>query len=153
MLAKAPPPERHTGLKPEIIRTGDVVYCRSKRYREQLQLPAETGLVIEIKRNNFKILYASDKRAWVPREALVGMKADSLASDFLARLHFLLRRVDAHECELISADGINRVSARIDKIDAATVDDLRAFLGEHYLSLTVVPEGMAFMQLEITFSS
>ncbi len=58
-------------LKAEVIHAGDFVYCRSKRHRDSLQLPQELGLVIEIKRANYKVLYASDKRAWIPREMLV----------------------------------------------------------------------------------
>jgi hypothetical protein len=58
-------------LKTEVIHAGDFVHCRSKRYRDSLQLPLELGVVIEIKRSNYKVLYASDKRAWIPREVLV----------------------------------------------------------------------------------
>lgn len=139
------------GLKPEVIHVGDFVYCRSKRYRDSLQLPQELGLVIEIKRANYKILYASDKRAWVPREFLVPVAPSSDISPFLRTLNFLLRRVNAHECEVLSGDGTHHLAARIDGIDHTTVDELRSFLGDRFLSLGVVPEGMAFMQLEINF--
>jgi len=149
--APARPLDRHrTELKTDVIRVGDIVYCRSKRYRDSLGLPQEPGLVIEIKRANYKILYASDKRAWVPREVL-GRGASADGAPFLQTLNFLLRRVDAHECEIASGDGAYHVSARIDTIDHTTVDELRAFLAEKFISLVVVPEGMAFMQVEITF--
>jgi hypothetical protein len=138
-------------LKLEIIHTGDFVYCRSRRYRESLQLPQEPALVIEIKRANYKVLYASDKRAWVPREALVRMEPSSDSSELLKTLHFLLRRVNAHECEFITVRESHHVSARIDTIDQVAVDDIRSFLGKRFLSLTVVPEGMAFMQVVIVF--
>jgi hypothetical protein len=148
MLAKAPPPER---LKPETIHAGDFVSCRLKRYREQLQLTTEPALVLEIKRSSFKGLYADGKRAWLPREAIVKVSPEPPPSPLLGTLHFILRRADADECEFVSAEGVHRVSARIDRIDAATIDELRTFLGANYVSLTVVPEGMAFMQLELTF--
>jgi hypothetical protein len=152
-LTPAPvrPLDRHrTELKTDVIHVGDIIYCRSKRYRDSLGLPSEAGLVIEIKRANYKILYAPDKRAWIPREALVrGASADG--APFLQTLNFLLRRVDAHECEIISSDDKHQVAARIDSIDHTTVDELRAFLAEKFISLAVVPEGMAFMQLEINF--
>ena len=138
-------------LKAEVIHAGDFVYCRSKRYRDSLQLPQEPGLVIEIKRAHYKVLYASDKRAWVPREALVRMQPSAESPDLLKTLHFLLRRVNAHECEVISSPELNRLSARIDTIDHIAVDDIRALLGKRFLSLTVIPEGMAFMQVEIAF--
>jgi hypothetical protein len=139
-------------LKPEIIRAGDFVYCRSKRYRDSLQLPQEAGVVIEIKRASHKVLYASDRRAWVPREALVKMEPPVDSPEFLRTINHLLRRVDAHECEILTpADGVHHVSARIDRIDHITVDELREYLAGRFVSMTVVPEGMAFMQVEIVF--
>ena len=139
------------GLKTEVIHAGDFVYCRSKRYRDSLGLPTEVGIVIEIKRANYKVLYASDKRAWIPRDALVRLPAPEECPPFLKKLNYLLRRVNAHECEIVSADGAHRVSARIDVIDHKTMDEIRAYLAESFISLVVVPEGMAFMQVEITF--
>jgi hypothetical protein len=40
---------------------------------------------------------------------------------------------------------------RIDKIDHQIVDELRDFLARDFISLVVIPEGMAFMQTEIQF--
>lgn len=141
-------------VKPGPINVGDFVYCRSVYYRGQLQLPEEVGLVIEIKRSNFKILYPNDKRCWLPREALARVRPDDLAyTTFLEKLHYLIKKVHALECELVSNAGEHRLSLRIDKIDHDTVDDLRRFLGSGFISLVVVPEGMAFMQLELQFRS
>ena len=139
-------------VKATPIHVGDFVYCRSKYYRDQLQLPDELGLVIEIKRSNFKILYSNDKRCWLPREALTRVRPEKLAyASFLEKLHYLIKKVHAQECELVSTDGRHRLALRIDQIDHDTVDDLRKFLGPDFISLTVVPEGMAFMQLELLF--
>jgi hypothetical protein len=139
-------------VKTSPINVGDFVYCRSKYYRDQLQLPEEVGLVIEIKRNNFKILYPNDKRCWLPREALARVRPENLAyKTFLEKLHYLIKKVHAQECELVSENGNHRFSLRIDKIAHETIDDLRRFLGEGFVSLVVVPEGMAFMQLELQF--
>lgn len=139
-------------MKASPIRVGEFVYCRSKYYRDQLQLPEELALVIEIKRSNFKILYPNDKRCWLPREAIARLRPEHLEfTSFLEKLHFLIRRVHAQECELVSEAGVHRLSLRIDRIDYATVNELRDFLGSTFISLAVVPEGMAFMQLEIQF--
>jgi hypothetical protein len=141
-------------VKQSPIQVGDFAYCRSKYYRDQLQLPEELGLVIEIKRSNFKILYPNDKRCWLPREALARVRPERLGySGFLEKLHYIIKRVHALECELVSESGMHRLSLRIDKIDANTVDDLRDFLGSDFISLVVVPEGMAFMQLELHFGN
>ena len=139
-------------MKAAPIQVGDFVYCRSKYYRDQLQLPEELGLVIEIKRSNFKVLYPNDKRCWLPREAIARVRPEELDySSFLERLHYLIKRVHALECELVAEDGVHRLTLRIDKINDETIDDLRRFLAGDFASLTVVPEGMAFMQLELRF--
>ncbi len=139
-------------VKPTPIQVGDFVYCRSKYYRDQLQLPQEVGLVIEIKRNNFKVLYPNDKRCWLPREALTRVRPENIEYKvFLEKLHYLIKKVHAQECELVSDNGSHRLSLRIDRISDETVDDLRQFLGSGFVSLVVVPEGMAFMQLELQF--
>ena len=141
-------------MKASPVRVGDFVYCRSKYYRDQLQLPEELGLVIEIKRNNFKILYSNDKRCWLPREAINHVRPDHLEyTTFLEKLHYVIKKVRALDCELVSEGGIHRLALRIDRIDDQTVDELRTFLGASFLSLVVVPEGMAFMQLELHFST
>ncbi len=140
-------------MKPSPIHVGDFVYCRSKYYRDQLQLPEELGLVIEIKRSNFKILYSNDKRCWLPREALARMHPGLDYSTFLEKLHYLMKKVHALECELISEETQHRLTLRIDRIDHETVDDLRNFLGASFISIVVVPEGMAFMQVEIRFTN
>jgi hypothetical protein len=138
-------------LKATQIHVGDFIYCRSKYYRDQLQLPEELGLVIEIKRSNFKILYSNDKRCWLPRDAIARMRPEMDYSTFLEKLYYLIKKVHALECELVSDNGQHRLSLRIDRIDSDTVDDLRKFLADGFISLAVVPEGMAFMQLELHF--
>jgi hypothetical protein len=135
----------------EIIHAGDFVYCRSKRYRDSLQLPKELGVVIEIKRASHKVLYASDRRAWVPREALVRMAPPPDSPEFLRTLNYLLRRVDAHECEVAATDDVHQISAQIDHIDHTTMDEVRAYLGKRFISMTVIPVGMAFMQVDVVF--
>jgi len=138
-------------VKATPIYVGDFVYCGSRYYRDQLQLPEELGLVIEIKRNNFKILYPNNKRCWLPREALARQGPELTYTSFLERLHYLIKKVHALECELVAEDSVHRLTLRIDKINHELIDDLRAFLAENFISLTVVPEGMAFMQLELRF--
>ena len=141
-------------MKTSPIHVGDFVYCRSKYYRDQLELPEELGLVIEIKRSNFKVLYSNDKRCWLPREAISRVRPEQITyTTFLERLHYLIKRVRALECELVTEGAIHRLSLRIDTIDHQTVDDLREFLGPDFISLSVVPEGMAFMQLELHFGN
>jgi hypothetical protein len=139
-------------VKANPILVGDFVYCRSKYHRDQLQLPEELGLVIEIKRNNFKILYPNDKRCWLPREAIARVRPEGLEySTFLERLHYLIKKVHALECELVAEDDVHRLTLRIDTIGHETMDELRTFLAGKFVSLAVVPEGMAFMQLELRF--
>jgi hypothetical protein len=109
------------------------------------------GLVIEIKRSNFKILYANDKRCWLPRDAIARMRRELEYGSLLEKLHYMIKRVHALECEMVCGDGVCRLALRIDKIDHEAVDDLRRFLAADFISLIVIPEGMAFMQTEIRF--
>ena len=53
----------------------------------------------------------------------------------------------------MSDSGTHRLSLRIDKITHKTIEEIREFLGTGFTSLTVVPEGMAFMQLELVFQA
>ena len=141
-------------MKPSPIHVGDFAYCRSKYYRDQLQLPEELGLVIEIKRSNFKLLYPNDKRCWLPREAIARVRPEQLGyTTFLEKLHYLIKKVHADECELVSEAGQHRLALRIDRIDHKTIGDLKEFLGPDFISLAVVPEGMAFMQLDLVFGN
>src|SRR5437016_13825869 len=104
-------------LKAAPIHVGDFVYCRSHYYRDQLQLPEELGLVIEIKRSNYKVLYPNDKRCWLPREAIARVRPEQLDySAFLARLHYLIKKVNALECELVTGEDGNPLALRIDSI-------------------------------------
>jgi hypothetical protein len=138
-------------LKPDTIHVGDFVYCRSRYHRDQLELPQEFGLVIEIKRSNFKVLYSNDKRCWLPRETFVRVKPDMDYSTLAGKLHYIIKKVHALECELVSDHGTHKVTLRIDEIGTDTIDDLRKFLADGFVSLKVIPEGMAFMQTEICF--
>jgi len=138
-------------VKASPVHVGDFVFCRSKYYRDQLQLPEELGLVIEIKRSNFKILYANDKRCWLPREVIAKVRPELEYSGFLERLHYIIKKVRALECEIAAENGVCRLSLRIDRMDHETVDEIRGFLANDFISLAVVPEGMAFMQTEIEF--
>ena len=109
------------------------------------------GLVIEIKRSNFKVLYSGDKRCWLPREAIGKLRPQADYTTLLGKFHYIMTKVRALECEIVSESGMHRLALRVDRMDDHTIDDLRRFLGDHYLSIAVVPEGMAFMQTEIAF--
>ena len=138
-------------MKSETIHVGDFVYCRSKYHRDQLELPKELGLVIEIKRSNFKILYTHDKRCWLPRETIVRVHPELDYATFADKLYYIMKKVHALECEIVSEEDVHKLTLRIDQINHETIDDLRKFLGDGFISLVVVPEGMAFMQIEIRF--
>lgn len=135
----------------DTIRVGDFVRCRSKYHRDQLGLPPAPGLVIGIKRSNFKVLFGEEKLCWLPGETLARIAGDAGDSTFAGRLAYMIRRVRAHECELFHTGDACRLSLQIDRIDVETIDDLRGFLGEKLVALEVVPEGMAFMVVEISF--
>ncbi len=48
---------------------------------------------------------------------------------------------------------LHRLILRIDGTGHDTIDNLREFLGGRFVSLVVIPEGMAFRQVEVRFHS
>jgi hypothetical protein len=133
------------------ITVGDFVYCRSAYHRTQLGLPREAGLVLEVKRSNYRILYGADSFCWLPGATLVRVEGEVHLDTTGGRLHRLLKLLDPLDCELVSQGREHRATMRIDRIDAGRVDAIRAFLGSDFVSLEVVPEGMAFMLAEVRF--
>ena len=135
------------------IDVGDFIYCRSSYHRSQLGIPKDAGLVLENKRSNHRILYGTDTFCWLPEEAIVKIEGKVDTATFGGRLHWIIKRLKALDCELTSETDVNRATFRIDQIDQDSVDDIRDLLKSDFVSLNVVPEGMAFMLAEVTFRS
>ena len=138
-------------MKAKRIDVGDFVYCRSAYHRNRLGIPPEAGLVLEIKRSNYRLLYGAGKFCWLPHETIVRIEGEVNLATLAGRLHHLMKTLDPLDCELLSEGNTHRATLRIDRIDAVVVDTLRDFLGPDFVSLSVVPEGMAFMLAEIVF--
>jgi len=137
-------------LKPH-IEVGDFVYCRSPYHRSQLGLPREAALVLEVKRSNYRLLYGADKSCWLPGPTLIRVEGQVNQATLGGKLHGILRRFRPLDCELTSDGGVHRATLRIDQLSATLVDEIREFLGPDFVSLNVVPEGMAFMLAEVRF--
>ena len=133
------------------IAVGDFVYCRSPYHRAQLGLPREAGLVLEVKRSNYRLLYGARQFCWLPGATLARVEGEVHLDTLGGRLHRLLKFLDPLDCELVSEGAEHRATMRIDRIDAPLVDEVRGFLGPDFVSLEVVPEGMAFMLAEVRF--
>ena len=132
---------------------GDFVYCRSPYHRQQLGIPQEAGLVLEIKRSNYRLLYGVRQFCWLPEEAIIRVEGEVNTQTLAGRLHQMIKALDPLDCELVSEDDCYRATLRIDHIDAPVIDEVRNALGQAFLSLSLVPEGMAFMLVEIKFRS
>jgi hypothetical protein len=139
------------GVKTERIEVGDFIYCRSAYHRGQLDIPREAGLVLEVKRSNYRLLYGSDKFCWLPEETLTRIDGKVNTRTLAGRLHWIIKRFGALDCELLTMDGVHRATLRVDHMEDDTVDELRKLIGEDFLSLSLVPEGMAFMLAEVRF--
>jgi len=133
------------------IEVGDFVYCRSPYHRNQLGLPKEAALVLEIKRSNYRLLYGTNKFCWLPLATLVRVEGTVNSDTLGGRLHGVLRRLKPLDCELVGEGDLHRATLRIDRIDVPLLEELREFLGDSFVSLEIVPEGMAFMLAEIRF--
>ena len=142
-----------SGLNAEIIGVGDFIYCRSPYHRQQLGLPKEGGLVLEIKRRNYRTLYGLGKFCWLPEEAIVRVEGAINSETLAGRLHHMIKSLDPLDCELVSDGDLHRATLRIDHIEAPVIDQVRNALGPAFVSLSLIPEGMAFMLAEIKFRS
>ncbi len=140
-------------MKAKRIDVGDFIYCRSPYHRSQLTIPKDAGLVLEVKRSNYRILYGTDKFCWLPEAVLVRIDGTVDTATFAGRLHWIIKRLKALDCELLSEADMHRATFRIDQFDQDVVDDVRELLKTDFLALNIVPEGMAFMLAEVTFRS
>ncbi len=139
------------GTKTGRIDVGDFIYCRSPYHREQLGIPKDPGLVLEVKRNNRRILYGTDRICWLPENVLGRIEGEVNTRTLAGRLHWIIRRFGALDCELVTLDGVHRATLRVDRFDDRTVDELRVLIGDDFIALNLVPEGMAFMLAEVRF--
>ena len=139
------------GPKTGRIEVGDFIYCRSPYHREQLGIPKDAGLVLEVKRNNHRILYGTDRICWLPENVLGRIEGEVNTRTLAGRLHWIIRRFGALDCELVTLDGVHRATLRVDRFDDRTVDELRVLIGDDFIALNLVPEGMAFMLAEVRF--
>ena len=139
------------GLKTKRIAVGDFIYCRSAYHRTQLDIPKDAGLVLEVKRSNYRLLYGSGKFCWLPEETLTRIDGEVNTRTLAGRLHWIIKRFGALDCELLTMDGVHRATLRVDHIEDETVDELRQMIGKDFVSLSLVPEGMAFMLAEVRF--
>jgi hypothetical protein len=133
------------------IEVGDFVYCRSAYHREQLKLPKEAALVLEVKGNHLRLLFGTHTFCWLPGSTLVRIDGEVNFRTLGGKLHGLLKRLEPLDCELVSDGDVYRATLRIDRIDAPLMDEIREFLGSDFVSFEIVPEGMAFMQAELKF--
>ena len=138
-------------MAPTRMEVGSFVYCRSPYHRERLGIPRTAGLVLEVKRSNFRLLYGTDQFCWLPEESIVRVEGEVNTETLAGRLHGVIERLGPLDCELTSEGDLHRATMRVDRIDADIVDSVREFLGESYVDLTLVPEGMAFMLAEVRF--
>ena len=139
------------GPKTRRIEVGDFIYCRSPYHREQLGIPKDAGLVLEVKRSNYRILYGTDRICWLPENVLGRIEGEVNTRTLAGRLHWIIRRFGALDCELVTLDGVHRATLRVDRFDDRTVDELRVLIGDDFIALNLAPEGMAFMLAEVRF--
>jgi hypothetical protein len=140
------------GSKTRPVEVGDFIYCRSAYHRNQLGIPREAGLVMEVKRSNYRLLYGTDKFCWLPGDTLARVDGEVHFGTLAGRLHWIIKEFGALDCELVTIDLVHRATLRVDRIDDQMIDLLREMIGpDDFISLTLVPEGMAFMLAEVRF--
>jgi hypothetical protein len=135
---------------------GDVVACRDASYRENLKIPGELGLVLEARADRAKVFFPTLRaEPWIPTDKLARVtdpKAGGVAP-WMARACFLARTLQAHFLEVADV-GAGGCALRVfhGEVDLATLDRIRAELGDELRHFTLNPAGMHKMESSIAFT-
>jgi hypothetical protein len=93
-------------VKAQHIDVSDFVYCRSPYHRAKLGIPKDAGLVLEAKRSNFRTPYGAASFYWLPEEALVRAEGEVNTATPAGRLHCVIKRLKALDCQLTSGSKV-----------------------------------------------
>jgi hypothetical protein len=142
-------------VAPHAAAVGDVVACRDARYREELKIPGELGLVVEARADRAKVYFPTLRvEPWIPTDRLARV-TDPGASGvppWMARACFLARTLQAQLLEVAAVTG-EGCALRVfhGETDLQTLDRIRAELGDELRHFALQPAGMHKMESSIAF--
>jgi hypothetical protein len=135
-------------------RVGDLALCRDNHYNRGLGIIHKIGMVVEIRRKDFRILFDADNQSiWLPRDGANRITLPPTDSPgFLDRLSWLVHFLDARECELELDEDLNyRYTVICAELSRERIHAVCSYMGTLLRKLRIVPRGMSRLGLELTF--
>ena len=143
-------------VAPHAAAVGDVVACRDTRYREELKIPGELGLVVEARSDRARVYFPTlQVEPWIPTERLARVTDPNAAgvAPWMARACFLARTLEAQKLEVASL-GTEGCALRVyhGETGLETLDRIRSELGGELRHFTLAPAGMHKIESSIAFA-
>lgn len=138
---------------PKDLHVGDLVAPRDQVKSRTVGLGSDAGVVIEIRRSDCKIFNPETRRSfWMERNQLVLLRVVSGERSIPAKMNRLLRCLEATECELHPLpDGVFQLDVCHGGMDLALLDEIRQFMNEDLVGLSIEPQGMGAIKTIIQF--
>ena len=136
------------------LRIGDLVQCRDNHYNQGLGIVRKIGMIAELRRNDARILFDADNQSiWISKTGVNRITLPPAESPgLLDRLSWLIRFVDAEECELeLDNSGNYRFTVLCGEVRLEKLLSIRDFMNRTFVSLSIQPRGMSRLGLELVF--
>jgi hypothetical protein len=133
---------------------GDLAQCRDNHYNRGLKIVDQVGLVVETRRKDIRLLFDADNQSiWVSRSGVNRITLPPTDSPgLLDRLSWLIRFLDAGECELeLDQDGNYRYTVVCGELTLDRIHSVCGYMGCLLCSIRILPRGMSRLGLEVTF--
>jgi len=130
------------------------VQCRDTHYNRGLGVVNKIGMVAQLRRKDVRVLFDADNQAiWVSKMAL--NRITPLPTDsptLLDRLTWLIRFVDAEECELdLEESGNYQFTVVCGRLTLEMLLAVREYFAPVFFGLRVLPRGLERLALEVVF--
>lgn len=134
------------------FRSGDLLRCTSKYYSEQLNISGEHGIVMGTKPHHIHLWYENLRRSfWISYDVLRRVE-DLEISPLLAKIRLIAYTFQAEEWELEESGDTYKLICYIDQVSLETLQEIRSYLDINYQSLSLSPEGMGRMIVQIEWT-
>jgi len=136
------------------LRIGDLIQCRDNHYNQGLGIVHKIGMIAELRRNDARVLFDVDNQSiWISKTGVNRITLPPAESPgLLDRLSWLIRFVDAEECELeLDVAGNYRYTVVCAALSLERLHSIREYMNYLFVELNVLPRGMSRLGLEVVF--
>lgn len=136
------------------LKLGDLVQCRDNHYNRGLEIVGKIGMVAELRRKDIRILFDVDNQSiWLAKTAVNRITLPPPENpQLLDRLIWLIRCVDATECELEkSVEGYYRYTVVCGSLTLPQLEAVRDYMRPLLIGIQALPRGMSRLGLEVVF--